>query len=111
MRNLAIKTAKNSKHHRFKLGAVLVARVGLLAAKANLAAQGTHGICAEQRVLRTAPRGTGNQGELFVARVHRDNETISMARPCPECMAIIKNKGINKIHYTNWDGEWVTESV
>jgi deoxycytidylate deaminase len=29
-----------------------------------------------------------------------------MAKPCRLCMAAMRNAGIIKVRYTNWEGEW-----
>lgn len=41
--------------------------------------------------------------QLFTYRALKDGH-IAMARPCPACMAAIRNLGIRKIHYTTPDG-------
>lgn len=30
----------------------------------------------------------------------------TMARPCRYCQEFLKENGIKKVHYTNWNGEW-----
>ena len=41
--------------------------------------------------------------EIYTHR-RRANGSLSMARPCPSCMALIKDLGIKKIWYTTEDG-------
>lgn len=41
--------------------------------------------------------------ELFIYRELKDGN-YAMARPCPSCMAAIKDFGIKKVHYTTPDG-------
>lgn len=41
--------------------------------------------------------------EIYTHR-RRANGHLSMARPCPSCMALIKDLGIKKIWYTTEDG-------
>lgn len=84
----------------------MVGRVGTLAVKTNLPAQNVPGVCAEERILRNPPRGCGNRGHLYVARVTLEDGTIRMAKPCGKCMTLARARGIEVIHYTNWDGEW-----
>ena len=48
--------------------------------------------------------------DLGVARIHLD-QTVSMARPCDVCMAVIKRVGIRNVYYTDWEGKWVCERV
>jgi len=33
---------------------------------------------------------------------------MTMAKPCRFCMKHLKNSGISKIRYTNWEGDWET---
>ena len=40
--------------------------------------------------------------KLFVYRELKDG-SIAMARPCPSCMALIKDLGIKKIYYNQMD--------
>ena len=40
---------------------------------------------------------------IYVFRRNR-NGYISMARPCPRCMSVIKEQGIRKLEYTTQDG-------
>ena len=47
--------------------------------------------------------------KLFVYRELKDG-SIAMARPCPSCMALIKDLGIKKIYYTTPDG-YVEEDI
>ena len=34
------------------------------------------------------------------------NGSISMAKPCQYCQGYLKKKGIKKVKYTDWNGEW-----
>ena len=47
--------------------------------------------------------------EIEVIRFKKYHEKFSMAKPCLWCMTAIKQAGIKKIKYTNWNGDW--ESV
>lgn len=40
---------------------------------------------------------------LYVYRQHKDG-SLALAKPCPRCMALIKEQGIRKIKYTTEDG-------
>jgi tRNA(Arg) A34 adenosine deaminase TadA len=57
---------------------------------------------AEARVLRKCDYGA----ILYVARVHKDKETIAMAKPCKRCQALIRNYGVKKVYYTIGQNEW-----
>jgi hypothetical protein len=51
--------------------------------------------------------------ELFVARVTRQGE-VRMAKPCSDCIRLLKSTvpvHVERVHYTNENGEWITESL
>ena len=48
--------------------------------------------------------------ELYIYREHKDGE-ISCAKPCEACSALIRDLGIKRIYYTDWDGSFVKEEV
>lgn len=41
--------------------------------------------------------------KLYICRIRRD-QPFGLSRPCPSCMAAIKDLGIRDIHYTTNDG-------
>ena len=57
---------------------------------------------AEMNVLRFAQPGD----EIEVMRFTSCSDHMTMAKPCPLCEAEIKNAGIKRVRYTNWDGDW-----
>ena len=58
---------------------------------------------AEMSVLHAC---NGRKGDtLFVVRFLSDG-SITMAKPCPLCEQMIKDHGIRKVYYTDWNGEW-----
>ena len=44
---------------------------------------------------------------LEILRVNRKNE-LTMAHPCPHCLAAIWEAGIKQVRYTDWNGQWQT---
>ena len=50
-----------------------------------------------------------NHVSLYVYREQRDG-TITCARPCEACRALIKSLGIKNVFYSDWDGSFVEES-
>jgi len=46
-----------------------------------------------------------NNDVLYVARFTKDGK-VSMAKPCKYCQEYLKRKGISKVRYTDWAGEW-----
>jgi deoxycytidylate deaminase len=57
---------------------------------------------AEMDVLRFAQPGD----ELEVLRFKKCDHELTMARPCSTCMSLIREAGIKRLRYTNWDGNW-----
>lgn len=48
--------------------------------------------------------------EIYVTRYTRGG-VVGMARPCPDCWALINSVGITKVHFTSETGETVSEST
>jgi len=57
---------------------------------------------AETKVLKKAGYGA----TLWVARVLKNGKTWAMAKPCPKCQALIRNKGVKRVYYTIGPGEY-----
>ena len=57
---------------------------------------------AEMNVLRFAKPGD----EIEVLRFSKCNHQRTMAKPCSLCLEAIRQAGIKKVRYTNWDGNW-----
>lgn len=62
---------------------------------------------AEMNVLRFAKPGD----ELEVMRFSKCNHEITMAKPCSLCIQAIKDAGIRKVRYTDWQGQWQNLSL
>ena len=66
---------------------------------------GTYGyhLHAEMDLIRQCP-----EGSLRVIHVirFRKNGAPTMAKPCRFCQRFLREHGIIKVHYTNWEGEW-----
>ena len=58
---------------------------------------------AEMALLNKVP--VGSISEVHVIRFTK-NGSITMAKPCEHCQKYLKEYGIKKVHYTNWDGLW-----
>lgn len=48
--------------------------------------------------------------EIYVSRFTKAGR-VGMARPCPNCLVLIRSVGITKIHYTTDDGTTISEST
>jgi len=102
-------------HHtpgsRFRLGAIYCQGSRVFARGCNsnkpagTAPNSTH---AEDACLRRVPIVAG--GDLYVCRALADG-TIAMARPCDKCMKLIREKGVETVHYSNKNGEWKSEEI
>lgn len=98
---LALRLAKLSNHPKHKLAAVVVKGGSVLSQAVNLHTWGKH---AERRALSACSNTEG--ATLIVAR-----HNSSMSKPCPICLMYIKEAGISKIVYANWDSELCIESL
>jgi pyrimidine deaminase RibD-like protein len=98
--NIAHKLSQESNHPKHKLGCIIVRGGAILSQAHNLAAYGRH---AEQRAIQFRDL-TG--ATLTVAR-----ENGSMSRPCVKCMPFIKEAGISRIVYKDWNGCICIEKV
>lgn len=58
---------------------------------------------AEMDLIRQYPEGTIRT--VNVIRFKKDG-TITMAKPCDHCQRFLKEHGVRKVRYTNWQGEW-----
>lgn len=105
----AIITAMKSKHHKARVGAVLVKHNKIISAKTNIGVKGEmpflYGTCAERRVLKNPPKCAIMDSILYVARVKQDN-SLGLAKPCSLCEAMIKNRKVKEVYYTTDNGTW-----
>ena len=48
------------------------------------------------------------EGEVDTVKVIRfsKNGNITMAKPCPYCQKFLRQYGVKRVFYTNWNGEW-----
>ena len=62
---------------------------------------------AEMNVLRFAQPGD----EIEVMRFKKKTGERTMAKPCCFCEKLMRDAGIRKVRYTDWDGGWRTLSL
>lgn len=62
---------------------------------------------AEMNVLRFAQPGD----EIEVMRFKKKTGERTMAKPCRFCEKLMRDAGIRKVRYTDWDGGWRTLSL
>jgi len=113
-KNLALNNGRN-----YHLAAILrrnksVIRVGENTNKTHpkyKRAYGDGGIAscmhAEMNVLRFAKPGD----TIEVMRFSKDGSSLTMAKPCPLCMAHMRSAGIKKVRYTDWTGKWIEKRL
>ena len=58
---------------------------------------------AEMDLIRKCEEGTVKV--IHVIRFKK-NGTVTMAKPCTHCQRFLRDHGIIKVYYTNWDGKW-----
>lgn len=101
-------------NHSYKVGAVLFNKKGkVLVAKNN--SYKTHPnlkdftayphLHAESSCILHMGLDNCHGLNLLVTRIRNPNATLTMAKPCPVCYNIITKVGINKLYYTNWQGQ------
>lgn len=106
----ALEIASDARFVTQKMGCVVVKGGVMVSAAHNLGVAKNVGIGitskhAEKRALR--PFATDYTGAvIYVARVGK-----SMSRPCNSCMELIREAGIKKIVYFDWDGNVCMERV
>lgn len=115
--NLALKVAEQSTQ-RYRLGAVIYKNGSVISAKVNVKKNdpnfaphkhsSVHAECAAIRAVvspskRGAVEGSCNGAVIYVARIGNTNKPL-LAKPCVNCMPIIKAAGIKKIVWTNING-------
>jgi len=66
---------------------------------------GTYGyhLHAEMDLIRKCKEGTVKV--IHVIRFQKDGK-VTMAKPCTHCQGFLRDHGIIKVYYTNWDGKW-----
>ena len=66
---------------------------------------GTEGfhLHAEMDLIRKFKPGT--LAEITVIRFSKNGE-LTMSKPCEYCQKFLKEHGVKKVNYTEWDGTW-----
>lgn len=102
----ALRTASESMHPKWKLGAVLVRGSIILASSPNKSRKMPHldlGVNAtfhaEEAALRRLRSHHRQPDTIVVARINRRGEP-RLARPCERCWRLIVSAGITNIIYT-----------
>lgn len=113
----AIESALLSDCPTYKLGAVLMKNNQLVAEGRNYFRKSHpksqtiyNGIHAEFHCLTGVDPGKCRNCALFVARVTNAG-TLSMARPCDDCLDLLKSRGIRVFYYTDYSGNIIKEII
>lgn len=88
--------ATNDLDKNFIFGCIARRKDGTLVYSTNILVQKpTPEGHAEARILRKA----GHGAVLWIARILRDGSW-AMAKPCPDCQTLIKNRRVSRVYYT-----------
>ena len=50
-----------------------------------------------------AMMGVSKANSMLVVRISRKDGTLTMSKPCPLCQNFLRDKGIKKVYYSDWD--------
>lgn len=101
---IAIRSIVRSNEKHFLFGCVAIRQDGTIVTSTNSRCKERELSChAEYKVLRKA----GHGAILWVARVDREFNW-RIAKPCPGCMSLIKNRKVKKVVYTISKNEYGT---
>lgn len=103
---VALSLAKSSNHPTHRMSAIVV-RGGNVVSKAFNVVKSPHTLNlpnhAEARALR-------NKGSFEGSTIYIVRNNCRMSKPCPHCLAKIREAGIAKVIYFDWSGNMVQES-
>ncbi len=107
----ALKEARKGRHKDALVGALLIRGGSVVARASNMSRPfgcSNRGFHAEERVLKNRDaRGL----TLVVVRANRNGKPATMSRPCEKCLPLIIKKGVKKVIYINWNGNFVEERI
>jgi deoxycytidylate deaminase len=100
-----------SKRNSYRVGAVIFKKKKPLTARAN--SRKTHRFlssytdypCLHAETNAIIAHGIDNCDgcDILVVRINKKNKP-TMAKPCFTCEQVIKDAGIRRVYYTDWDG-------
>ena len=61
---------------------------------------------AEMACVKEAEKKGNIKGATLHVMRFLANGSPSCSKPCIHCQRFLKRKGIKKVYYTNWNGEW-----
>ncbi len=64
-----------------------------------------HAYCCHAEMLLMERIDPCRDKEISVARFTRTGQP-TMARPCRFCQKFLQSRGIRRVNYTNWQGDW-----
>lgn len=111
-RAVALTSSGTGQRNSFRVGAVLLDRNKIITAKAN--SYKTHPILskyskwpfqhAESACIISHGLDNCHGLDLLVTRINKKGN-FTMAKPCPSCMALIRDVSLRNVYYTNWKGD------
>jgi deoxycytidylate deaminase len=114
--DIARKLAEKSNHNQHKVGCVIVKGnrvigVGWNQMKTHPASKAYGSwLHAEVHALIGCSIESTQGAEIYVVRVRRCG-SLGIAKPCESCAAAIQVAGIKKVHYSNNENSFETESI
>lgn len=104
---LAKRAARNSTHHNFRVGAVIVRKNQVLSFGHNKPTQ-THPrsrnawrrIHAELDAILGVPLEVLRGADAYIVRITHTG-LLAMSRPCIDCVNLLREVGIRKMYYSN----------
>jgi len=109
----ANKSTGVGKNKNYRLGAVLFSSDSHFLFSSGHNSYGTHPLASfyeyphmhaeTDAIIKAGTDHIGPGISLFVTRILK-NGNLTMAKPCPHCINLMKYVGINEAYYTNWSG-------
>lgn len=94
-------SCKGNKLRRAFVGAIGKRNDGVIVQSWNGSSAGTtYDRCPSAHAEARLSRKLGSGSIVYVARVRRDNGKLAMAKPCPDCERILRNRGVVRVEYT-----------
>lgn len=104
---LALKIAENSNHVQHKMSAIVV-RGGNVVAKGFNVVKSPH---TDNKPNHAEARALRNKGDFRGCTIYIVRNNGKMSKPCPHCMARIKEAQISRMVYLDWNGDLQREYV
>lgn len=109
-RELAVKMMKRS-NCAVRVGAVITDKRGIVCWGWNSMGPDGYGMHAEHHAIWRANPTRLPGAKVYVASERTRNGKIVTSRPCPDCYALLKKVGINRMEWRDQFGGWIWEGI